>query len=269
MTTLVLAVGPIALDAEGERVRAGLAAALGRALQIEVEVRPALTYRELLGWVGRREVQLAWLGPALFVQAHARFGVEPLVRMEREGRASFRGALFVREDAGITTPEQLAGKRVAWVDPDSCAGFLFPRIALAQRGLDPDRLFADMRILGSHGAVVAAVASRQVDAGATFVEHASPDDPTTPIARAGWSGADVPMRAVLTSDPIPGDVIAATRVLDERWRARIVDVLESLDREPDGATAMRSLFQAARLVRATSDDYAPVRDALRAAGVKI
>lgn len=269
LTALVFATGPIGLAADGERMRERLAASLSRALGMPVELRPAFTYSELLGWVGRREVQLAWLGPALFVQAHARFGVEPLVRTERHGRTSFRGALFVREGAGIEAPEQLTGKRVAWVDPDSCAGFLFPRIALAQRGLDPDGMFGQLRILGSHGAVVQAVAAGQADVGATYVELRDDADPASGIARAGWSDAGVPMRAVLISDPIPGDVVVATRAVDPTLRARIAAVLRGLADDGEGGEAMRALFQAARLVDASADDYTPVRDALRAAGIRV
>lgn len=269
VATWIVGTGPIGLDSEGDRSRARLASVLAAALGAPVEIRAALTYSELLGWVGRREVQLAWLGPALYAQAESRFGVEALVRAERDGRQSFRGALFATEASAIRAPEDLRGKRVAWVDPDSCAGFLFPRIALAQRGLDPDSTFAELRILGSHAAVVRAVAGGQADVGATFVELRDAADPSSPITRAGWHGAKVPMRAVLVTEPVPADVIVATRAVHEAARAAVSGALQHLHERPDGAEVLRELFQASALRPAVAAEYAAVKSALRAAGVRI
>lgn len=268
--SIAVATGPIRLDADGDRARSLLAGLLARALGgVTVEVRTALTYSELLGWLGRREVHVAWIGPALLVHAQSRFGVEPLARVVREGRASFRGALFVRDDAAARSVEELRGKRVAWVDPDSCSGFLFPRIALAQRGHDPDRLFGGLRILGSHAAVARAVAEGQADVGATHVELLDPDDAGSRIVRSGWSAVDVPMRAVLITDPVPGDVLVATREVEASARARLRDALTSLHETSEGATILGTLFQAGSLVAADASDYAAVRDAMRAAGVRV
>jgi phosphonate transport system substrate-binding protein len=267
---LIFATGPSGLEASGERARGLFATLLSRALGgAAVETRAALTYSELLGWVGRGEVHAAWLGPALFVHAHARFGAVPVVRLERHGHATFRGCLFVRDASELRSLEDLRGKRIAWVDPDSCAGFLFPRIALAQRGHDPDALFGDLRILGSHGAVVRAVADGSADVGASYVELEDPEDASSPIARAAWTGASVAMRPLLITDPVPGDVIVTSRAIDAALRAKITRALESLDQSPEGADVLRTLFQAARAAPVSADDYAPVRDALRAAGVRV
>ena len=274
VTTWIVGTGPIGLEAEGERGRSRLASVLGAALReaglgSRVEVRAALTYSELLGWVGRREVQLAWLGPALFVHAESRFGVTALVRAVRDGRQSYRGALFAREGSALRGPDDLRGTRVAWVDPDSCAGFLFPRIALAQRGLDPDATFSELRILGSHGAVVRAVASGQADVGATFVELRTPDDASSAVVRAGWSGSPVPMRPVLITDPVPADVVVATRVVSPDARERVASTLAGLGARPDGAAVLRELFQASALEPVDAAEYVPVRSALRAVGVRV
>ncbi len=265
----IVGTGPIGGGRAGERDRARLAAALQRALERDVEVRAAVTYSELLDWVGAREVHLAWLGPALFVQAQARFGVDALVRSERDGTQSFRGALFVREDSPRRTPEDLRGAKVAWVDPDSCSGFLFPRLAMSKRGLDPDTTFDVPRILGSHEAVVRAVAEGVADVGATFVELRRADDPRSEIVRAGWSGGPCPMRAVLLTEPIPSDVVVATRAVDPAMRAVLTRGLERLGGDPDGRAVLAQMFQADRLCRVAAEDYSAVRTALRAAGVRL
>lgn len=270
MPPLIVATGPIGLEASGREALASFARALSVTLRgAAIETRAALTYSELLGWVARGEAHVAWLGPALFVHANTRFGVEPLVRLERHGSATFRGALFVRDDSPVRAIDELRSKRVAWVDPDSCAGFLFPRMALARLGHDPDALFGDLRILGSHGAVVRAVAEGTADVGASYVELEAPTDPSSTIARAAWSGSHVPMRALLVTDPVPGDVIVATRAIDPALRERITRALESLEHTADGAKVLGSLFQAARMTPVSAAEYVPVRDALRAAGVRV
>ena len=227
------------------------------------------SYAEVSDRLARGAAQLAWMPPAVFVRAEASVHLQLLAAIDRAHGAGYRGVLFVPSGSAAQAPGELLRQRVAWVDPDSCAGFLFPRIALAQRGLDPDSTFSELRILGSHGAVVRAVASGQADVGATFVELRTPDDASSAVVRAGWSGSPVPMRPVLITDPVPADVVVATRVVSPDARERVASTLAGLGARPDGAAVLRELFQASALEPVDAAEYVPVRSALRAVGVRV
>lgn len=261
---LIFATGPVHLDEDGDDLRAELGSALAKVLGEPVEVRAEASYAGLLERVLACEVAFAWLPPALFVRAHAAGVLPAVLRAERSGGAHYRSAIFVRSESAITRPSDLRGTRVAWVDRESCAGYLFPRLALRRAGVDPDVCFASEIFAASHARVVHAVATGAVDAGATFVQLEDPSDPARGLSLAGWNAFAAPrsMRAVLISEPIPSDAIGIGASVPEARRAEIRDALAAFHERPAGLRLMRQLLGADRLVPGDADDYAPVRAAL-------
>lgn len=268
MSALVFATGPVHLDEDGDDLRADLGAALSEALDARIEVRAEASYAALRDRVLAREVALAWLPPALYVKTQRAGAIGAVLRAERLAGASYQGAIFVRDDAAVHAASELAGKRIAWVDPDSCAGYLFPRLALRSAGLDPDACFASESFLESHSLVVGAVASGACDAGATYVQLAEASDPGKGLAIAGWTAfADASsMRAVIVSASIPSDAVcigaAVAGDVREKWRV----VLGSAHGQPTMSLLLKAMLGADRLTPGAPDDYAPVRDALAAEG---
>jgi phosphonate transport system substrate-binding protein len=258
--TLTFATGPVLLDEEGEQLRRRFAMRLVDALHRPVKVVAARSYAEVAAMIGRGDAQLAWLPPAIFVRAESSPGVQLLAAVERSRGAGYRGVLFVPADSAIEAPAQLAGKRVAWVDRDSCAGHLFPRLSLRARGLEPGELFAEERFEGSHGSVVRAVLNGEADAGAT---HAQTADDGETLMLAGWqpyAGHDG-MRPLLVTDPIPADVVCAAQGVAPKTLEPVREALLSLD-GPD-AELLDELFGGPRFVPARVADYEPVRAAMK------
>ncbi|HJL14100.1 MAG TPA: phosphate/phosphite/phosphonate ABC transporter substrate-binding protein [Sandaracinaceae bacterium LLY-WYZ-13_1] len=258
--TLTLATGPVLLDDEGESLRRRLAMRLVDSLHRPVAVVPTRTYAEVAAMIARGDAQLAWLPPAIFVRAEADPGVRVLAAVERSRGAGYRGVLFAPAAAPIHELSDLEGSRVAWVDRDSCAGHLFPRLALRQRGLEPSELFGEEIFAGSHGSAVRAVMNGDADVGAT---HAQTLDDGQTLMLAGWqpyAGNDG-MRPLLVTDPIPSDVICAAADLDDETRGAVREALLSL--HDAGEELLDELFGGPRLVPASSDDYEPVRAAMK------
>lgn len=258
-------IGPLGI---GTRDRARLEALLGAMFGIEVEVRPFLTYGELLDAVVVRAVHLAWLGPALYVRARERCEVEPLVRPERESGTFYRGALFVRSDSERKSTADLAGARIAWVDPSSCAGYLYPRLALTQSGLDPESLGTE-RFVGSYAAVVRAVESGMADVGAAYVELERNDDPSSRALRAAWTDTPLEARPILITDPVPADVVVATRALARDERDKVKRELVGMHWTEEGSAVLKDLFRAGALREVDGAEYETIVAALQAAGEKL
>lgn len=256
--TLTFATGPVQLDEEGEDLRRRFAIRLTQAIHRPVRAIAAESYAAVSAMMAEGEAQLAWLPPAIFVRLEQKTRVHLLTGVERAQGSGYRGILFVRADSEIREPKQLEGKRVAWVDPDSCAGHLFPRLALRAASLDPDALFAEQRFLGSHGSVVNAVSRGEVDAGATYGQTDG-----AKLVIAGWYpyvGASG-MRAVQITDPIPSDVVCASTQLGPDSLDAIREALLELH-EPDGGELLDELFGGRRFVGARSPDYDAVRAAI-------
>jgi phosphonate transport system substrate-binding protein len=258
--TFTFAMGPVHLDEDGEELRERLARRLEERLGQRVRVEAHRSYAEVAAEVEAGRAQLAWLAPAVFVRLEQRCPVSLLAAVERDHGAEYRGVLFVPAASEVRTAKDLRGKRMAWVDVDSCAGHLFPLLALRAEGLEPSALFASEQFLGSHGSVVHAVLGGEADAGATFAQVApGSGEPSL----AGWypyAGAHG-MRPVLVSRTIPADVIVASGRLDADALDEVREAVLTLH-ESGGDELLDELFGGRRLVAAHTADYDPVRAAL-------
>ncbi|MBK8169733.1 MAG: phosphate/phosphite/phosphonate ABC transporter substrate-binding protein [Sandaracinaceae bacterium] len=263
MERLIFGTGPVRLGADGVKTRSGLGAHLTKVLGLPVRVVAAASYADLLGQLSRGEVHLAWMSPALALNACDELEAMPLVSAVRSPGAQFYGTLYVRADSNMKTPEDLRGKKIAWVDTDSCSGYLFPRIALAAEGIDVPSFFGEEKLLGSHDAVGRAVAQRAADVGATYM-NVDDDAFTGSTILAGWCDVTTdPMRTILRTDPIPSDMVIASRELDAGWREKALRALTSLHEDPDVVRLVKHLFGAIRFEPAQLARYDIVRRAMR------
>lgn len=262
---IVFGAGPVVLSPARVPFRTRLARLLADRIGVPVEIVSVRTYDELLELVAQQRADILWLPPAVYVRAAVRYGVEVLLAGVRARVPRFRGALFTANHrTTVNTPDDLHGMRVAWVDGNSCAGFLFPMLALRERGLAPDALFVAQTMMLDHRNVARAVTFGEADVGATFV---ATDPKTDRVIQAGWTlevDFDV-MKPVLVTAPIPADAVCAGLHVDPVLRDRAAQALASLHIDPEGAETLLGLFGVDKFSSTTADAYAVVQRALDAA----
>lgn len=113
----------------------------------------------------------AWISPTGYVLARQKLAITPLVRPIQDTRTTYRSVLVVREDHPAGGLEDLRGRHVLFVRPESTSGNVFPRSFLAERGMDPEKSFSQVEYSGSHYQSLFAVARGKADA--AFVEDGS------------------------------------------------------------------------------------------------
>ncbi|MCA9618740.1 MAG: PhnD/SsuA/transferrin family substrate-binding protein [Myxococcales bacterium] len=235
-----------------------LCLALGDATGIQVSPSGVVSYQRLVEQLAAREVDLVWLPPVPALRATAAGHLRPIALPIRNGESSYRTALFTRPDSPIVEPRDLVGRRAAWVDPESAAGYLIIAAHLGSLGLDPLATFADQHFLGSHDAVAAAVREGRADVGATFAYQ----DDKGRIRRAGWGSDRV--RVICQAGPIPNDMLAArvglSDLLVRMVQSALVDVQNAELRE-----AARSLLAAEGFAVPDPEHLAPLRRLLSSA----
>ncbi|RLB52521.1 MAG: hypothetical protein DRJ42_14665 [Deltaproteobacteria bacterium] len=262
MKRIVFATGPIARTPTRRQPRRAFAQLLSAALGLEVVVVVASTYNELAGLVHRGDAHVAWLPPAVYVRSCQRDGVQLLLETIRARGSVFRSALFVRTDASFQSIEDLAGHAVAWVDQNSCSGYLFPRISLFDRGVDPRTHFRRELVLGSHEAVVRAVEVGTASVGATYIDQVPGEDARE--SHPGWT-MEVEldeMRPLMVSDPIPADTISVRPDVPAQVREDLSAALLSMHATEEGAEVILGLFGAERFEPGRIEDYEPIRRAI-------
>jgi phosphonate transport system substrate-binding protein len=81
-----------------------------------------------------KKVDFVLTGPAEYIVIRKRTNAYPVVAF---GRPDYFGAIIVMAESGITSPQQLKGKKVAFSDIGSTSGHLAPMQLLADYGIDP------------------------------------------------------------------------------------------------------------------------------------
>jgi phosphonate transport system substrate-binding protein len=236
---------------------------LGRLVGVPVRVTVASDYAAVIEALRNRTADLAFVHPGGYVLAHREAGATIVARNLWHGKSSFTSRIYVRKDSNITTVEALRGKTIAFVDPASSSGYIYPMVFLMQRGLvknrDPRSFFKDVVFSGAHDASMRALLNGHVDAIASFDlarEQYLPD--TAERER---------IVAIAETEPIPEAGIAARPGLDAALLARVRAALLELH-GPAYADLLKRLYEIDGFAPAEDRDYDPVRAAIELLGVR-
>lgn len=141
------------------------------ALGVEVEIFTAGNYDGVIQALAANQIEFAFLGSSSYAAAYTATegGVIPLLTSQnKSGRTGYYSIIVTRCDSGITTLDDLAGKTLAFADPDSTSGYAVPYFNLVQQGYEPTSYFGAVPFSGSHEAGVSGVVNGTFDAAATY-----------------------------------------------------------------------------------------------------
>lgn len=207
------------------------------------------------------DADISFMGALPFVLAEAEIGAVPLLSEVYRGTPSYTGRIFVRRDSGIETLADLGGKDIAFADPISESGYLYPLAEFVEAGLvagpgDAGAFFGRIFFAGGYQQAMQAMAEGLVDA-AGASQYA--DLLLTPQQQAEviW---------IAESEPIPSHVVIARPGLDADLRSRFVDAMMHLN-EAGNRDLLRYLYGPDGYVRADSTAYDGVRDMARRYGL--
>lgn len=211
---------------------------------------------------GAGKAHIGWLNTFNYVLANEKYGVEVGLVTVRFGLSTYKGQINVRADSGIESLDDLKGKVMCWVDPNSTSGYIIPRIMLKANGVDPDTDFSQAIEAGSHNNVVTQVYNGDCDAGATYAD-----------ARSSIEGdfADVKEKVIVLAETtdIPNDSVAFIKELPVETRDKIVNALLEISESEDGKAALESLYSIAGLEKQDDSFYDAFRADLSKAGINI
>ncbi|CDZ95582.1 phosphate/phosphite/phosphonate ABC transporter substrate-binding protein [Pseudomonas saudiphocaensis] len=140
-------------------------------LKMPVDMVAVSSYESVIDAIVSGGVDIAWLGPASYIQAYLREpGIEPFASLTlSEGHFTpaghhYRALLMVRRD-GASDLDELRGASVALSDPASTSGSLVPKTEFsAQTNLPLERFFSAVSYSGSHDNSLDALLEGRVDA---------------------------------------------------------------------------------------------------------
>lgn len=205
----------------------------------------------------------AFFGSFTGALAIQKLGVVPLARpVNLDNTSTYHGYIFVKKDSGIKTARDMKGKRMAFVEKATTAGYIFPLSYLRENGVhDTKNFFKEYFFAGSHDAAIKAVLNGNADIGAA--KHSIYD---RVLAEEPRSGNEL---VILAKSPrVPSNGLCVRKGLDESLKQKLKQALLDLDSDPAGERILKK-FGALKFVSTTARDYQPVFDLARDAGVDI
>jgi phosphonate transport system substrate-binding protein len=143
---------------------------LSKELGVKVTLRVANDYAAVIEGQRAGNIQIAYYGPASFARARLT-GVETdafVIDVNSDGSKGYYSVFYVLAKSPYQKIEDLKGKNLGLVDPNSTSGNNMPRFKLNQLGIDPDAYFSKVLFTGSHENAVLALAQGTVDVAANW-----------------------------------------------------------------------------------------------------
>ena len=250
---------PTDLLAAGEE----FAHVLGRLVGTPVRATVASDYAAVIEALRNRTADLAFTHPGGYVLASREAKATIVAKNLWHGKSTFTSRIFVRKESGLRQLEDLRGKTMAFVDPTSSSGYIYPMALLIQKGMvknrDPKTFFREVVFGGAHDAVMRALVNGHVDAIASF-DLAREQYLKDPAERE---------RIVVVAEtaPIPEAGIAARDGLPAETFARVRAALISI-RGPEYAPLLKRLYDIDGFEPAEDREYDPVRAAFELVGAR-
>src|SRR5688572_89435 len=236
---------------------------LQKLVGVPFRVTVASDYAAVIEALRNRTADLAFVHPGGYVIANREAKAMILVRNLWHGKATFTSRVYVRKESGLKQLDDLRGKTMAFVDPASSSGYIYPMVMLIQRGLvknrDPKTFFREVVFSGAHDASMRALLNGHVDAIASF--DAAPEQYLKDPAERDK------LIFVAETPEIPEAGIAARAGLDPAVVARVRAALLSL-KGPAHADLLKRLYEIDGFAPAEDRDYDPVRAAIEMLGVR-
>jgi len=228
--------------------------ALQDRLGVHVVERNVDTYDELEQSMTAGRIDLAWLPPLVFARLDQRSVATAVATVVRPGDA-FWSVLVTSPASGITrlVPEQLRGRRIAWVDRLSASGHIVARLGLAALGIDP-RTFASESFVGSHLEALHAALEGHADVAATFARCAAKGG----IVHGPWVEAGIPAKDVVVLGllgEVPPDLIAASSRMPQEMRAAVEAAMVDVARDEALGPALQAIFGGTKFLPGTPASY--------------
>jgi len=229
-------------------------------------------YTGLVEALGTGRADIAMLPPFAAMLGQRRYDIETILISVREGETGYRSQFMTNDSSVCNTPvvedergfktcegsiEVLEGETVAFTDPNSTSGFLFPSVLLMDNGIDPQE-DVDGLFVGGHDSAALAVYAGDVrfavayDDVRMFIQDQYPDIGEKVITFAHTEM--IPNDGVQVRPGLPED-------LQKAIREAFIKLTEKQADLPREEKVLWVLYEIDGFVPFTEGLYDPVRDA--------
>lgn len=208
---------------------------LSKELGVKVKGFIATNYVSVVEGFGSGNVDFGIIPPFAVVLANNEFKAKPILVVEnKKGTTTYRSQFLVNVDSGIESLADLKGKKVAFVDPSSTSGYLFPAALLKENSVNPEKDI-DFLYSGGHDKSLQLLLNKDVDAAATY------DDIRTRYTKEFPTAMDTTKVLAYTED-IPGIAVTTSTSMSDEDVEKLKVAFKNIASTEDGKELLIKLF---------------------------
>lgn len=252
-----MAVTPSNIPTELFKASEAFGAELGKKLGMSIKIYMPTDYVGVVEALRNKTADIAFVHPAGYVFANREAKAQIVAVDVWHGKTSYTSRIFVRKDSGFKSVEDLRGKTIAFADPASTSGYVYPMVLLMKKGLvknrDPKTFFKEAMFAGTHEAALLALLNGSVDAVASF--DLAPQQYLKEKARVDR------LTFLAETDPIPEAGMVVREGLDPALVKKLQDALMAFN-APEYRPILKDFYGIDGFAPAKDSDYNSVRDAI-------
>lgn len=223
---------------------------IGRKITLKLLTR----YGNIVDNFVSERLDMAFFGSFSYALAYSKLSVEVLARPEWiDGTSTYYGLIFVRKDSGIRTAGDMEGKKFAFVDKATTAGYLLPLAYFKKHGIhDYKTYFKEAYFTGTHEDAIYDVINGRADIGAAK---------NTVFFRLAETDSRLSDELIILdrSPDVPANGLAVRKDLDESLKQKLRETLLNINEDAEGQKILAN-YGATRFIKTTLADYNPIFD---------
>lgn len=220
--------------------------AVNRSTGLEFTIRVGQSYSSVVEGLDNKLVDIAFVGPTLYLQAAERGAAEPLAVAVQNGESVYYAGIFAKSGVILSDLKDLKGRSMAFGDVNSSSSFTIQVGMMIEAGLNPSRDLSEIFLTGGHANSLNALSEGHVDfSAASFNSY----------IKAVNAGAIDPAEVVpvMKSAPIPYPPFIMHTSLQENVKSRLRNAFNTVHEDPNVTPEMIRGFGGILVDKYTSD----------------
>ncbi|MBF0709696.1 MULTISPECIES: phosphate/phosphite/phosphonate ABC transporter substrate-binding protein [unclassified Gemella] len=239
-----------------------LAEKLGEKLGIKVEAFVASNYVGVVEGINSGSVDFGIIPPFATILAKQQSQAEPiLVTRNRDRVTGYKSVILTKKDSGINSLADLKGKKVAFVDPTSTSGYIYPGATLVKEGISLENDITS-QFSGGHDKSITLLLNGDVDAIGTFETSLS-------RYKKDFPDAEDKVKVLATSDLIPAITVTASKHMDKDTQAKLKNALLEIQKDEETMKLFGDLFSITGFEEIDQDAYTKVEETAKSMKVDL